>query len=68
MSCGLDQTGRAYLNGARKIYNVDFPDIIAARKQLTESAENEINIAADINELECTEQIDAQNGVSYLCF
>lgn len=63
MGCGLDQTGRAYLNGKRRIYNVDFPDIIGAREKLTEPVENEINIASDINNLEWTQQIDAQNGV-----
>ncbi len=62
MGCGLDQTGRAYLNGRRKVYNVDFSDIIEVREKLTEPIENEINIASDINRLEWTEQIDAQNG------
>lgn len=63
MGCGLDQTGRAYLNGKRKVYNVDFPDIIEVREKLTEPVENEINIASDINRLEWTEQVDVQNGV-----
>lgn len=63
MGCGLDQTDRAYLNGKRKVYNVDFPDIIEVREKLTEPVENEINIASDINRLAWTEQVDAQNGV-----
>ena len=36
LGCGLDQTGKAYLDGTRKIYNVDFPDTIAARESLIE--------------------------------
>ena len=35
MGCGLDQTGRACDNGTCRIYNVDMPDIIEARDQLT---------------------------------
>lgn len=63
MGCGLDQTGRHYLNGQRKIYNVDFPDIIAAREQLIAPQELEKNIASDLNDLTWIKQIDAQNGV-----
>lgn len=63
VGCGLDQTGRHYLNGQRKVYNVDFPDIIEAREQLTAPKEYEINISTDINDLSWTDQIDAQNGV-----
>lgn len=63
MGCGLDQTGKAYADGTRKIYNVDFPDTIAAREGLIACDSNEFNIATDINDLEWTKQIDAQNGV-----
>lgn len=63
MGCGLDQTGRAYFDGKRRIYNVDFPDIIEAREKLIVSADNEYNIATDINDLDWTRQIDASDGV-----
>ena len=34
LSCGLDNTGRACDNGSCKIYNLDFPDVIAVRNEL----------------------------------
>ncbi|MBR1829567.1 MAG: class I SAM-dependent methyltransferase, partial [Atopobiaceae bacterium] len=34
MGCGLDQTGRACDNGSCRNYNIDMPDIIAAREEL----------------------------------
>ena len=34
LGCGLDNTGRACDNGRCKIYNLDFPDVIALRHQL----------------------------------
>ena len=32
LGCGLDSTGRSCDNGSCKIYNLDFPDVIAVRK------------------------------------
>ena len=32
LGCGLDSTGRSCDNGTCKIYNLDFPDVIAVRK------------------------------------
>ena len=37
--CGLDNTGRACDNGRCKIYNLDFPDVIALRQQLLPAAQ-----------------------------
>ena len=34
LGCGLDNTGRVCDNGRCKIYNLDFPDVIALRQQL----------------------------------
>ena len=34
LGCGLDDTGRACDNGLCKIYNLDFPDVIALRHRL----------------------------------
>ena len=34
LGCGLDNTGKACDNGRCKIYNLDFPDVIALRQQL----------------------------------
>ena len=34
LGCGLDCTGRSCDNGSCKIYNLDFPDVIAVRNEL----------------------------------
>ena len=44
LGCGLDNTGRACDNGRCKIYNLDFPDVIALRQQLLPAGEREQNI------------------------
>ena len=44
LGCGLDNTGRACDNGSCKIYNLDFPDVIALRQQLLPAGEREKNI------------------------
>ena len=43
LGCGLDNTGRACDNGRCKIYNLDFPDVIALRQQLLPAGEREQN-------------------------
>lgn len=62
MGCGLDQTGRACDNGSCLIYNIDMPDIIAARSELSPAGERETNIACDLNDHAWMEQIDASDG------
>ena len=47
LGCGLDNTGRACDNGRCKIYNLDFPDVIALRQQLLPAGEREQNIPCD---------------------
>ena len=32
LGCGLDSTGRTCDNGSCRIYNLDFPDVIAVRR------------------------------------
>ena len=39
LGCGLDNTGKACDNGSCKIYNLDFPDVIALRQQLLPAGE-----------------------------
>ena len=34
LGCGLDSTGRTCDNGSCRIYNLDFPDVIAVRNEL----------------------------------
>ena len=62
MGCGLDQTGRACDNGCARIYNVDLPDIIAAREQLAPAGERESNIAADLNDHAWMDAVDGSEG------
>lgn len=38
LGCGLDSTGRNCDNGSCRIYNLDFPDVIAVRKELLKSS------------------------------
>lgn len=62
MGCGLDQTGRACDNGTCRIYNVDMPDIIAARKELIPAGERELDIAGDLNDFAWMDKIDGSGG------
>ena len=51
LGCGLDNTGRACDNGRCKIYNLDFPDVIALRQQLLPAGEREQNIPCNLKDL-----------------
>ena len=44
LGCGLDSTGRTCDNGSCRIYNLDFPDVIAVRNELLPAGEREENI------------------------
>ena len=50
LGCGLDDTGRSCDNGTCKIYNLDFPGVIAVRDALLPAGEQEENIACDLND------------------
>lgn len=66
--CGLDNTGRACDNGRCKIYNLDFPDVIALRQQLLPAGEREQNIPCDLKDPAWFDRIDATGGaVFFLC-
>ena len=43
LGCGLDSTGRSCDNGSCKIYNLDFPDVIAVRNELLPAGEAIVN-------------------------
>ena len=64
LGCGLDSTGRSCDNGSCKIYNLDFPDVIAVRNELLPAGEREENTPCDLNNTEWFSQIDA-SGVFY---
>ena len=65
LGCGLDNTGRACDNGQCKIYNLDFPDVIAVRNELLPAGEREENIPCDLNDTAWFAKIDASNGAVF---
>lgn len=65
LGCGLDNTGRHCDNGTCKIYNLDFPDVIAVRNELLPVGAREKNIPCDLNNTEWFEKIDASDGVVF---
>ena len=65
LGCGLDNTGRACDNGRCKIYNLDFPDVIAVRNELLPAGEREENIHCDLNDTAWFSQIDASGGAVF---
>ena len=65
LGCGLDSTGRSCDNGSCKIYNLDFPDVIAVRNELLPTGEREENIPCDLNDTEWFSQIDASSGAVF---
>ena len=50
LGCGLDATGRSCDSGCCKLYNLDFPDVIAVRNELLPAGEREENISCDLND------------------
>ena len=65
LGCGLDSTGRACDNGSCKIYNLDFPDVIAVRNELLPVGEREENIPCNLNDTAWFSQIDASDGAVF---
>lgn len=65
LGCGLDGTGRACDNGTCRIYNIDFPDVIAVRNELLPAGEREENIACDLTDHAWMERIDASGGAVF---
>ena len=65
LGCGLDSTGKACDNGSCKIYNLDFPDVIAARNELLPAGDREQNIPCDLNDTAWFSKIDATGGAIF---
>ena len=65
LGCGLDGTGIACDNGSCKIYNLDFPDVIAVRNELLPAGDREQNVPCDLNDTAWFSQIDASNGAVF---
>lgn len=65
LGCGLDNTGRSCDNGSCKIYNLDFPDVIAVRNQLLPAGERERNIPCSLNDTAWFREIDGSGGAVF---
>ena len=65
LGCGIDNTGRTCDNGRCKIYNLDFPDVIAVRNELLPAGEREENIPCDLNDTSWFKRIDASGGAVF---
>lgn len=65
LGCGLDDTGRRCDNGSCKLYNLDFPDVIAVRDALLPAGEREENIGCDLNDTTWFSRIDASGGAVF---
>ena len=65
LGCGLDGTGRCCDNGSCRIYNLDFPDVIAARDELLPAGEREENVPCDLNDTSWFDKIDASGGAVF---
>ena len=65
LGCGLDSTGKSCDNGSCKIYNLDFPDVIAVRNELLPAGEREENIPCDLNDTAWFSKIDASGGAIF---
>ena len=65
LGCGLDDTGRSCDNGTCRIYNIDFPDVIAVRNELLPAGEREENIGCDLKDTSWFDRIDASGGAVF---
>ena len=65
LGCGLDNTGKSCDNGSCKIYNLDFPDVIAVHNELLPAGDREENIPCDLNNTEWFSKIDASGGAVF---
>lgn len=58
LGCGLDTTFRQVDNGTARGYNIDFPDVIAARDALLPACEREKNVAGNLTDFSWFDRID----------
>lgn len=65
LGCGLDNTGRRCDNGRCRLYNLDFPDVIALRNELLPPGEREENIPCDLNDTAWFRAIDPAKGAVF---
>ena len=65
LGCGLDDTGHRCDNGTCKVYNLDFPDVIAMRNQMLPPRKREENIPCNLNDTSWFDKIDASDGAVF---
>ena len=65
LGCGLDNTGRCCDNGRCRLYNLDFPGVIAVRDALLPAGDREENIPCDLNDFSWMEKIDGSKGAVF---
>ena len=65
LGCGLDDTARRCDNGECRMYNLDFPEVVAVRNELLPAGEREENIGCDLNDTSWFEKIDASQGAVF---
>lgn len=65
MGCGLDFDPRRCGGENNRIFNLDFPDVIAAREELAEKDGRETNIATDLTDLSWMDNIVADGGAVF---
>lgn len=65
LGCGLDNTGKNCDNGTCKLYNLDFPDVIAVRNALLPAGDREKNIPCDLNDTSWFQEIDVSEGAVF---
>lgn len=65
LGCGLDDTGHRCDNGTCKVYNLDFPDVIAVRNQMLPPRKREENIPCNLNDASWFDKIDDSDGAVF---
>lgn len=66
LGCGLSDLFSRVNNGKCKCYNLDFEDVIKTRDELLKKADNEFNIACDLNDYSWFEKIEKDKGVIFV--
>lgn len=66
LGCGLSDLFSRVNNRKCKCYNLDFEDVIKTRNELLEKADNEFNIACDLNDYSWFEKIEKDKGVIFV--
>lgn len=65
LGCGLDMDPRRCGGEDNRIFNVDLPDVIAAREEIAGKDPRETNLAYDLTDLSWMDGIDASDGAVF---